>query len=512
MADLIGTPVATQIKPFPQTSLADMLNIAQTAQSLKQAQIMNPLQAQQAKELVAQSQLSTKKAEMGFSEDKMKKISSSQISMINNPLVIAAERNPEGVDPAKLRDLVINNGMRTAKNLGIPEDQAMQLLQPYIDQAMTSPAGLRQYYKERHIQSLDEAARTALFQPSGQPISSGAGGYTVQTGEFGPYQPGQIIPGTAYRATLGPAEQFGIGGTDITGRPYVIQRSPTGEPIGMTQVPMGLPGVSGLPPAGAAPAGGPAGAPAAADGTRPYPPPPPVTGAMPNLGAPVPSNVPVFPSAAGGAAGVQASQSLFQSIGQAAATAPTERQNSNKIIKLADEAITGKGAQAIAALGGGYAALPFTSDATTNLQELGHYMALQTAALSQSTGFSTTDAARGISEEMAGNVQWTAPAIKKTARVNRALSAANELLYDGIRRAAAAQPNNPEVARQYRDQWAQSMGTQGIDAIRLIDAYQNRGDDPEGVQDIIKEFGGVKSEKFKAVMRKADELSKMMGQ
>jgi hypothetical protein len=56
------------------------------------------------------------------------------------------------------------------------------------------------------------------------------------------------------------------------------------------------------------------------------------------------------------------------------------------------------------------------------------------------------------------------------------------------------------------------MGTQGIDAIRLIDAYQNRGDDPEGVQDIIKEFGGVKSEKFKAVMRKADELSKMMGQ
>jgi hypothetical protein len=507
MADLIGTPVATQIKPFPQTSLSDMLGIARTAQELKQAQIMNPLQAQQAKELVKQSEISTKKAETAFSEDKMKKVSSSQISMINNPLVLAAERNPQSVDPVKLRDLVINNGMRTAKDLGIPEDQAMQLLQPYVEQAMNSPAGLRQYLKERHIQSLDDAARTELFEPRGQPISSGAGGYTVQTGEFGPYQPGQIIPGTAYRATLGPEQQFGMGGTDITGRPYFIQRSPTGEPMGMGQVPMGLPGVTGLPPTG-----GPAGAPAAADGTRPYPPAPPVTGAMPNLGAPVPSNAPVFPSAAGGAAGVQASQSLFQSVGQAAATAPTERQNSNKIIKLADEAITGKGAQAIAALGGGYAALPFTSDATTNLQELGHYMALQTAALSQSTGFSTTDAARGISEEMAGNVQWTAPAIKKTARVNRALSAANELLYDGIRRAAAAQPNNPEVARQYRDQWAQSMGTQGIDAIRLIDAYQNRGDDPEGVQDIIKEFGGVKSEKFKAVMRKADELSKMMGQ
>ena len=243
MADLIGTPVATQIKPFPQTSLADMLNIAQTAQALKQAQIMNPLQAQQAKELVAQSQLSTKKAEMGFSEDKMKKISSSQISMINNPLVIAAERNPEGVDPAKLRDLVINNGMRTAKNLGIPEDQAMQLLQPYIDQAMTSPAGLRQYYKERHIQSLDEAARTALFEPQGQQIQTGARGYTVQTGEFGPYQPGQIIPGTAYMTEIGAGSRVQpTGRTDPQCNPTAYVYGPDGRLIGEQVIPAGVGG------------------------------------------------------------------------------------------------------------------------------------------------------------------------------------------------------------------------------------------------------------------------------
>jgi YD repeat-containing protein len=243
MADLIGIPVATQIKPFPQTSLADMLGIARTAQELKQAQIMNPLQAQQAKELVAQSQIGTKKAEMGLSEDKIKKIAGSQVSMINNPLVIAAERDPGSVDPQKLRDLVVRNGMETAKSMGIPEDQAMQLLQPYVERAMSSPGGLRQYYKERHIQGLDEAARTALFQPSGQQIQTGARGYTVQTGEFGPYQPGQIIPGTTYTTEIGAGSRVQpTGRTDPQGNPTAYVYGPDGRLIGEQVIPAGVGG------------------------------------------------------------------------------------------------------------------------------------------------------------------------------------------------------------------------------------------------------------------------------
>jgi hypothetical protein len=502
MADLSFKPIGADVKT-PKISLADMVGTMKGLQEYKKAKEINPLLVQQ-QQAVTQQQVMQNKAEQAS------RLIDAQSALINHPLVVQASQNPASVSKSDLTKLINQYGELGRTITGVPKERVAEITAPLLEVISQDPSQLQQRLKNDYLTTVERTSRAGLMQPSGPMISSGAGGYQMQTNVFGP-QPGSIVPGTAYRATISPSEQYGLGGTDITGRPYVIQRSPTGEPIGMAQIPVGVPGVSGIAPAGV-PAGGPAGAPAAADGTRPYPPAPPVTGTMPNLGAPVPSNVPVFPSAAGGAAGVQASQSLFQSIGQAAATAPTERQNSNKIIKLADEAITGKGAQAIAALGGGYAALPFTSDATTNLQELGHYMALQTAALSQSTGFSTTDAARGISEEMAGNVQWTAPAIKKTARVNRALSAANELLYDGIRRAAAAQPNNPEVARQYRDQWAQSMGTQGIDAIRLIDAYQNRGDDPEGVQDIIKEFGGVKSEKFKAVMRKADELSKMMGQ
>lgn len=74
MADLSLTPVATQIRPPATMSIADMLNIAQGAQALQQAQAMNPLQleaqrlaVQQAAavnpELLRQQQVATRVAE-----------------------------------------------------------------------------------------------------------------------------------------------------------------------------------------------------------------------------------------------------------------------------------------------------------------------------------------------------------------------------------------------------------------------------------------------------------------
>ena len=46
-----------------QTSLGDMLNMAGSAQALQQNMQMNPLQVQQAQELLRQNQLATQKAE-----------------------------------------------------------------------------------------------------------------------------------------------------------------------------------------------------------------------------------------------------------------------------------------------------------------------------------------------------------------------------------------------------------------------------------------------------------------
>jgi hypothetical protein len=217
MADF--TPVALGIQKQEGMSLGDMLNIARGAQAYRQAEQVNPLALEQAQETTKQQKLKTETDTMGLQQKRFKHIADSQISMINNPLVIAAEQNPSAVDPAKLADLVKRNGMTTAKALNIPQDQAEGFLAPYIDLATTNPAALRQYYKERHIQGLDEGARTSALGASGVGVNTGAGGYTVQTGEFGPQPAGSVVPGTAYTTQLPPTQQLVSQAGDGTGLP-----------------------------------------------------------------------------------------------------------------------------------------------------------------------------------------------------------------------------------------------------------------------------------------------------
>ena len=217
MADF--TPVALGIKPPQGISLGDMLGIARNAQAYRQAEQVNPLALEQAQETTKQTKLKTEADTMGLQQKRYKHIADSQISMINNPLVIAAEQNPNAVDPAKLAELVKRNGMTTAKALGIDPEQANQLLAPYVELATTNPSALRQYYKERHIQGLDEGARTSALGASGVGVNTGAGGYTVQTGEFGPQPAGAVVPGTAYTTQLPPTQQLVSQAGDGTGLP-----------------------------------------------------------------------------------------------------------------------------------------------------------------------------------------------------------------------------------------------------------------------------------------------------
>ena len=247
MADF--TPVALGVKPPEGMSLGDMVNIARGAQAFRQAEQVNPLALEQAQETTKQQKLKTETDTMGLQQKRFKNIADSQIAMINNPLVIAAEQNPSAVDPAKLAELVKRNGMTTARALGIAPEQADQLLAPYVELATTNPAALRQYYKERHIQGLDEGARTSALGASGVGVNTGAGGYTVQTGEFGPQPAGAVVPGTAYTTQLPPTQQLVSQAGDGTGlppgTPYV--KGPAGAQA--TGAPKMATGIS---PAGAA--------------------------------------------------------------------------------------------------------------------------------------------------------------------------------------------------------------------------------------------------------------------
>ena len=242
MADFNIQPVASQIKPVQGASLADMVNIARGAQAYQQAQQINPVELQTAQqqlsrlqqltpEEVARAQAEanvatqtqqprirsseaaaqtaetgTQSAQLDFATKQVNAVAGRLTSLINNPLIITAEQNPQAVDSQKLMDVVKKYGEEQAAAMGIPKDKADQLLQPYLEQTK-NPAGIRQFLKDKLLSTLDQGSRVTAMQPSGLGVSTGAGGYTVQTGQFGPYAPGQILPGTAFESQIPPTTE-----------------------------------------------------------------------------------------------------------------------------------------------------------------------------------------------------------------------------------------------------------------------------------------------------------------
>jgi hypothetical protein len=197
---------------------------------------------------------------------------------------------------------------------------------------------------------------------------------------------------------------------------------------------------------------------------------------------------------------LQAANDIRMNSMNAAQQVPLQTFNNNQIIKLADDVITGRGANFVGALTGGYAALPFTTDNATNLNQLGHYMALQTASLANSSGLGGTDAARGIAGEISGTTSWTAPAIKQTARVNRALSTATDLFNQGAQ-AAFGKSNDPFAVRDFQNKWAQTVD---INSVRLFDAMRNN--DKDAIREVVTAAGGPNSAGYK---RLVDNIGKM---
>ncbi|MDB5956734.1 hypothetical protein [Ramlibacter sp.] len=199
---------------------------------------------------------------------------------------------------------------------------------------------------------------------------------------------------------------------------------------------------------------------------------------------------------------LKAAQNIRTNANNAARSVPDQQFNANQIIKLADETDLGKGSQYVANLKGAVPGLHWTSDKATNYNQVGHYLALQTAQLAQASGLGGTDAAHAISAEQAGDRQWTPDALKTTSRVNRALSTGADLFNRGVENAIQA-AGSPIGARNFQNKWSQVAN---VDALRVYDAYKNRTDDPEGWKAAVTDLGGPTSAKFKKTMQDVDAM------
>jgi hypothetical protein len=292
--------LGTEIKPVPQTSLADMLGIARGAQAYQQAQQVNPLALQQqqqatrtgeialtveeqkdkerrnmqtvmsdpnlymtdgkydpskaaaiatkvapltglaylkdmagsfgAQEAFKTGEIGTESAKMKFASDQVLGVAGRLTGLINNPLIIAAEQNPNEIDKDKLTARVKKYADEQAVALGIPKEKADQLIGPYLEQAATNPAGLRQFLKDKLLATLDQGSRLSALQPSGVPISTGAQTGVVQTGQFGPYAPGAVLPGTLQDVQVPPTQPLvtSTGQTQLIGP---MSQRPGNQPL-----------------------------------------------------------------------------------------------------------------------------------------------------------------------------------------------------------------------------------------------------------------------------------------
>jgi hypothetical protein len=533
------TPVAGQIKPVSNLSLADMVNIGRGVQSYKSGQIAleqqdignqeqravadaikqnpnlfmtdNSLDIEKAKTILPQlaprtypdmlqkyttmskAEIEAKSAKQGLSTDKRN--------------VLGQVFNLYGKAGIKDKNTYFTGMDEVLKTMPNDPDMA-RLVDSYKKIWNELPENTPwDQLAQRGAQTLLNIPQqeTAFRQQPGT-IGTGAATFpTVTTPSVAGLPPrqevGQVPLAVAQVAPGGQTEPTGR--VDMNNNPTYYVRDARGNIVGETTVPAGV-------PAGQMPGG----MPTPLGGNMV-----PQQGAVPGAGAMQPPRPPVNVPAPAAAAPVRmpagesgttldAANKLRIDVRNAAAQAPMQQFNNNQIIKLADDVVTGKGANFVGSLTGGYALIPWSSDNATNLNQLGHYMAMQTASLSQSSGLGGTDAGRAIAGQISGTNEWTAPAIKQTARVNRALTTGTELFNQGVDN-EFNRTKNPFSSTEFQQRWTQTLGNDGINAIRLYDAMRNS--DKEAIREVVTQAGGPNSAGYQNLVRKIGDMQKLIG-
>ena len=573
MADFNITPIGNTVKPVPGMSLSDMMNMASSAQAYQQQRQLNPLQLQAAEQTVeqarqmnplalqAQQQLTrTGQIALGLEEQKQTErlaaqdyFSKSDNFLTNGRIDLNKINKVSNLFPLTFPDInqkyttladaqtkassakqnltqdqrsIIGSRFGILGRLGVKDKQAylaeMDVLQQenpdnpdfaklidaykVIWKDLPSGIDLSGLAISGAQSLLKPAEQQSAFAPTAGTLSTGANILpTVSTPGVGGQPPSiQVGQQSLANVEVPPTSRMvGTGRFDMNNNEIFNVVNSSGRVIGQTTVPSGVPEAQ-MPGAGVAPTGT-AAANATAAAAR-------ATAAAKAGAAPRPlPNAPVLLPPGETRDTLDKSNAIRIDSNKAAAQVPIQYFNSNQIIKLADDVISGKGAGVIANLTGGYAvlnALDIGGKNATNLQQLGHYMALQTVSLANSSGLGGTDQARSLAGEMVGTKEWTHEAIKDTARVNRALSTSTNLFNTGIEAAFEKSGGNPFSSRKFQNDWSRTLGPNGIDAIRLYDLTINQ--DMDGVRKLITSLGGTESAKYKSTLAKITEMNNLL--
>ena len=534
MANNIKPEISLGVKGPQAMSLSDMLNIARGANLYQREQEMFPLQIQQQRNITAQSDIDIAVARQKDQERiAVQRFMTDPENFQSNGRIDINKANAmiPMLAPLTGRDVLSN--LTTLATAQTQSDEAKTKMSTGMREVVGSTISLLGRLgvtnKNAYLKELDLLAER--YQDN-QPMKSLIEGYKTQLRAVGDddkalpqiaiREAQSLLPPTTQETSFGQkANLQSTGGalTPVTTTPSVGGTAPRIEAAGGKAIPLTLaPGSTEVPTGRIDAANNPTAWRYAPDGRLLGEFPISVVGSR--GGATAPAAAP-----AGGQVQSQMNQALqLRRIppGETAATmqdlqtnrakaneaakgVQTQVFNSNEIIKLADQATTGKGSELLANLTGGYAVLPFGGDMATNLQQLGHYMSLQTQSLSSSSGMNT-DAGRAIAAEAAGTTTWTPEAIKATARTNRALALATRMYNNGLENVIAQSNGDIFATRKYNNDWSNKLD---IKALKLYDAFENK--DVEGLAQAVRALGGKDSAAYKQAKQKIEELKRMSG-
>jgi len=504
-------PVFTDYPTTKQTSLNDLIGGISNIQNFQQQQQLMPLQLERAQletqkarettgseierlkslskqqlgteqptitsaeEAAAQAKIGTKAKQYELNTKQSDEMLSGFGALLADPRIHLGHKGKEQQDAA--HDAILDM-KKNLENKGIDARTVDAYTNKLTDIALNKPNLLPQALKN----IVNMGANTQQFsQLNAAPTGVSTGSYQnlVPTSQF---QQGKPIQ--AFKQELGPGQRYvPTGRVDPENNPTAYVYSADGTLLGEQTIPAGV----NMPTTPNAPTGA---------NQPPLPPNYPISQPQ---GQPV-VRLPAYETTET----VSAARNVQAQSNKAALGVQQTQFNNNQIIKLADQTLTGTGAQAIAKLGGGYAALPFTTNEADNLQKLGHFMALETANLAASSGLGT-DAARNLAGQVSGTTEWTKDAIKSTARINRALSTSTDLFNQGLNKSIAGAKNNPLAGREFTNKWTTLAD---VNTIRLMDAARNKDNDE--IKNIVDSLGGPNSDGYKKLLLKAGSLNNLI--
>ena len=148
-------------------SLSDIVDLSRSSTALQKEKALLEPQIRAGKAAAETAETQASKSKLGLATDFADKMRQNQIALINDPLIVQAEQDPQfaAANKDKIAKLVERQA-KAATEMGLDPTKAAELNAPYLEAVnQTNGQGLRQFLKTRMVAGLDQQAQASI-QPN----------------------------------------------------------------------------------------------------------------------------------------------------------------------------------------------------------------------------------------------------------------------------------------------------------------------------------------------------------